>query len=164
MSLFEKVFKQSPRSSKIIKNEKTGDNFKMFFILASHYSEVFDPKSGSFHVGINQANDFMSLLDNSVKAEVGYHTHIKVVPSQYVTTSGFRDLSEPTRRCKYRHENSNATSLFKFYSQKSCEFECRLRSSSEECGCTPWNFPQDAKEITEICDGVQVFDVDIQIA
>ncbi len=31
--------------------------------------------------------------------------------------------------------------------QAGCEFECMLRWSSSECGCTAWNYPQDPIQV-----------------
>jgi hypothetical protein len=54
-----------------------------------------------------------------------------------------------------RVNTGNYTSFYSLrnYTQKSCEFECHLRQSQEVCGCVPWNYPQLAENITEICDG-----------
>jgi hypothetical protein len=32
-------------------------------------------------------------------------------------------------------------SIFKFYKQKACEFECRLKYASQVAGCVPWDYP-----------------------
>ena len=31
-------------------------------------------------------------------------------------------------------------------------FECSIIQSLNNCGCTPWNFPQAGKNISDICD------------
>lgn len=95
-------------------NENGVDNFKIFMILDSHNSEVFDPAAGSFHIGINQAPDFMSLLDNAVQVQVGYHTHVRVIPSVYVSSEGFRALPQSTRKCKYQSEVDDRESILRY--------------------------------------------------
>ncbi len=32
-------------------------------------------------------------------------------------------------------------SMFHIYSQKSCQFECRLRYARDRVGCVPWDYP-----------------------
>ena len=31
--------------------------------------------------------------------------------------------------------------MFKFYRQKGCQFECRLRYAAALAGCIPWDYP-----------------------
>ena len=46
-----------------------------------------------------------------------------------------------SRNCKFPEEVNNEDSLFKTYSQSSCEYECRVEQARNECHCTPWNVP-----------------------
>ena len=72
-----------------------------------------------------------------------------------------------SRNCKFSNEMSNKDSLFKTYSQSSCEYECRVEEARNECLCTPWNVPTPPK-ITNpvICDlyGNHCFDVTMKDA
>ncbi len=36
---------------------------------------------------------------------------------------------------------SDPHTIFKSYSQKSCQFECILRLATDKAGCLPWDFP-----------------------
>lgn len=53
------------------------------------------------------------------------------------------------------HNKEAWGSIFRFYSQKSCKFECRLRQAEKECGCIPWDYPQLDENIELICDGIK---------
>ena len=46
-------------------------------------------------------------------------------------------------------------SSVRYYTKKSCEYECRLQQSFDKCGCVPWNFPHDHD--IDLCDGVNAF-------
>ena len=35
----------------------------------------------------------------------------------------------------------DSESMFKFYRQKGCQFECRLRYAATIAGCIPWDYP-----------------------
>ena len=49
--------------------------------------------------------------------------------------------------------------MFRYYTQASCEFECKVIYSREKCGCSPWDYPQilheDGSDV--LCDGVNAF-------
>jgi hypothetical protein len=106
----------------------------------------------------------MHTRDDYVEASLGAHTKITATPTRHVTTEAFRKLDLSRRQCRYSnellksHTNGTNCSLFKAYSRKSCEFECRLKASLRACNCTPWNYPQyTVGEISEICDGQLAF-------
>ena len=40
------------------------------------------------------------------------------------------------------HFQSNKTTMFHFYKQTKCLFECRLRFASGKSKCIPWDYPQ----------------------
>jgi hypothetical protein len=93
--------------------------------------------------------------DKAIPAQPGAITTIKAFPSHMMASKAFLDLDQTTRGCKTLQETSKG-SIFKYYTKQTCSFECRVRHSLEICGCTPWQYPQYGETITEICDGVQV--------
>ena len=58
-----------------------------------------------------------------------------------ITYKGLEELPEEARHCKFSGEVTAQDSIFKTYSQESCEFECQIKKSREICQCTPWNIP-----------------------
>jgi hypothetical protein len=42
--------------------------------------------------------------------------------------------------------------IFKYYTQNACEYECLLKRARNTCGCTPYNFPFEADKEVKICD------------
>ena len=62
-------------------------------------------------------------------------------------------MPEETRECKFSDEVDSRDSLFKTYSQSSCEFECKVEQARKECQCTPWNVPTPSRLTNpSICD------------
>jgi hypothetical protein len=90
-----------------------GTGFKIFMVLDSQQSEVFDGVPGSFEIAVNHKSDFMSVLRQSVKVEVGYHTLIRATPIVYTTSDGFRSLPADTRQCQFLDEKDNSGSIFR---------------------------------------------------
>ena len=58
-----------------------------------------------------------------------------------IINKGLEELPEEARHCKFSVEVTAQDSIFKTYSQESCEFECQIKKSREICQCTPWNIP-----------------------
>ncbi len=79
---------------------------------------------------------------------------INTIPIQHITTDRLRDLSIENRNCRYLDEQL-PNSMFNYYSQKSCLFECKLRESQKRANCTPWNYPYFTNETHRICDDYQ---------
>ena len=74
-SLFKKIY-QPHHENTILKNGN-GEN-ALFMILDSQNSNLFNPGIGEFTIAINQATDYVSVLDNPIKAQIGHHTVIEV--------------------------------------------------------------------------------------
>ena len=55
-------------------------------------------------------------------------------------------MSLDQRKCRLRNENPNPESMFKYYTQKSCQFECALATALKNSGCIPFNMPHLYKE------------------
>ena len=113
MDAFHTVFEPAEINNSILLNENSGKSYQLFMILDSHDHKVYDSFGASFKIPINQASDVGIVRDNAVEAEVGFFTKIKVTPTQYTSTEGFKELEKGVRKCCYPHENSNENSLFR---------------------------------------------------
>jgi hypothetical protein len=142
--------------SNIINNENSGQALKI--ILDSHITNIPGSLPGSFKIAINQESNFFNVRESYIDADVGSHTRLSVQISSTKATEKFKKLDLSVRECRFSNENPDTDSIFQYYSQKSCLFECRLRHSHKKCGCTPWNYPHYGNDsITEICDGPQSY-------
>jgi hypothetical protein len=155
LETFQDIFEPNETNMTLIQNLNSGKNFQMYLILDSHLDKVYDSVKGSFKVAINQNIDFMDVAVKYIDADIGALTKILVVPTQYTTTEAFKVLPLDTRKCRFTNENPNPDSLFRYYGQKSCVFECHVKYAHAKCGCTPWNYPHFGNESVQvICDGI----------
>ena len=57
-------------------------------------------------------------------------------------TESLRQLDIAERQCKFKDE-TEGLQFMRQYTEKGCEFECRLRKATEACGgCIPWDYPR----------------------
>ena len=99
-------------------------------------------------------HDPMSVADlnQGANVEPGYITTFLITPSQIVTSASAKDLPIEKRQCLFRNEYNNLT-LFNYYTQANCFFECHLQTAYDICQCVPWDFPQ-LNSTWEVCDRV----------
>ena len=93
-----------------------------------------------------------------MKVYPGSHVDVKVKIEQRQVSESFKTLPFHVRKCRLTEEQTAADSggggsLFQFYTQKSCQFECLLNSAKGVCGCSPWNFPLAGMDGDQICQG-----------
>ena len=102
---------------------------------------------------ISSKRGYFDALSVSNEVKPGYETIFDVQPIEVEGTENLRAMPEDERNCKFSDESTSKDSMFKTYSQSSCEFECRVNKAREECRCTPWNFPTPLSiERPIICD------------
>lgn len=122
-------------------------------LLRSDRYHASDYEFGSFVIGINNADDAFNMRAEVVKAEIGKLTEILVTPTQYLASSNIRPLDLEIRQCRFRDEVQENMTIFKYYTQSACQFECLLKRSRKICRCTPWSYPFDPSlEEVRICD------------
>ena len=86
----------------------------MSLILDSHQSSISGYEKGHFDIAINQKSDVMSVLRNTINAEVGHKTVIKANSIiQYKSTDDFAALSQEVRQCYQEDEGSETLTIFK---------------------------------------------------
>ena len=92
-SMFQTVFAEDLQPAEAVYIENTAKAYSMQIILDSHSSKVIDKSStGAFTIGINQNDDYMSLIDSGATIETGLHTLIKVTPSEVDSTTRFDEM------------------------------------------------------------------------
>ncbi len=67
------------------------------------------------------------------KVVAGRSYTVKITPVVHRATENYRGIDLAKRRCRYSDEPiPNHDSMFTFYSQKSCFFECTLKKAAEK--------------------------------
>ena len=113
--------------------------------------------TGHYKVSFNDRHGYVSNQFSGQDAFVGYQSVFMVKPTEYSATDNFKDLSIKQRKCRFSHEHPDPeNSLFKYYSQSTCSFECKLRQAYEFTKCTPWFYW--AEDWQELCDGQKTMD------
>lgn len=81
--------------------------------------------------------------DNGINILAGNMYTFKVTPTVHTATENFRMISLEKRKCRFIDElpEANTTSMFTYYTQKTCMFECILKSVVNKVGCLPWDYP-----------------------
>ncbi len=121
------------------------------FNRAQHYPMV----GPYFRLSIQNNRDFVDTLSNSIDINTGFRYQVQVTPVQHVTSEDFRDLPISVRQCRYLDENAlGNASLFRFYTRKTCEYECMIRLGVSQVGCLPWFYPAE-DDSHDLCDGFQ---------
>ena len=134
----------------------------------------FTKKKGEILISINEWLAYYNVRINKLKFNAGTEVLIKVKPLKHTTSANFRELSIEKRQCRFKDENEvnkyihtlyvcsstvtslflpfqNNQTLFKFYRQKGCQFECRLRYAANFTNCIPWDYP-----VPEDLDGIDI--------
>ena len=106
---FSSVFQRhpSPVTNYGKQNAMLGSGFKMFLILDSHQSSVFDFEPGNFEIAVNQKEDVVSMLGSSFTANTGLHTEVKLGSIiNYTATENFANQATDVRGCLFPDEFS----------------------------------------------------------
>ena len=109
---FKTIFQPSNEDTQLLMN--TNSDNSLFMILDARLTDLLYPTSnGKFLIGINQAVDASSILENHVEVIPGLHTTIEVSARKIEAASDFKSLSKDTRSCSFSHEQSEDSKLFK---------------------------------------------------
>ena len=117
------------------------------------YAENYKISVKTFHpfkIAIHDPTEIADLRQTGVEIEPGYTSTFLITPSQIVTSSSAKDLTEEQRQCRFDLENGSLK-LFKDYSQSACLLECELQEAYGRCQCIPWNYPH-LEEGMPICN------------
>lgn len=104
-------------------------------------------------LGINNAHNAFHLSGAMAKIRMGYETQIYVRPVQVCSDEDVRDLDISVRKCRFLDEVPKE-SMFNFYTQDLCLYQCVLEKSAEVCQCIPWGYPRrdSNNNATRLCD------------
>ena len=133
---------------------------KVSFVLDKHeyYLNVRSNDKKNFFLSINPANGFFDMMSNPTLIMRGYKTIITVKPISVVSDTNIKDLPVSSRKCRFEHEIPENMTFFKSYSVSSCNFDCMLKYSTEQCMCIPWDLPRpDNNSNIPICDNAGNF-------
>ena len=177
LEAFEEAFNvQEPLKSDIVNNVGSGRYFRRSYWLhpkpkmtkcvqLTYGRESACEEEDRFvTVSVNQWLDFFSVDAKHFEAYTGLETIVKVKPTVHITSNSFVNLAMGDRSCRYPLEQPDAgRSMFNYYTQKSCLFECRLTFAVSQVNCTPWDFPnpnkdRDVETCTAKDDRLKLFD------
>jgi hypothetical protein len=136
-----------------IENVKgAGDKFSLRFMIdrSRNFRRISD--KNLFKVIISAHGSYFDALSLAKEIKPGYETTFNIEPIEVIGTNALHDIKQEARKCKFDDEIED-DSMFKSYSQSSCEYECKIKYAREKCLCTPWNFPTLPFQATPIiCD------------
>ena len=119
-------------------------------------------ESGSARVAINEWLAQYSIKMKQIEVRSGIETKIKIIPKLRAASIDIKQLDPWDRECFFQDEVeackskgceefkyvlsqfnhfSQEMSIFKYYREEGCLFECRLRFAAQEAGCIPWDYP-----------------------
>ena len=155
-SSFTKAFHEAYKYDLLglsIENVKgAGDKFSLRFMIDSSRNFRGTSDKNPFKVIISSQQSYFDALSIAKEVKPGYETTFNIEPIEVVGTDALHDIKEEARNCKFYDEVED-DSIFKAYSQSSCEYECKIKYAREKCFCTPWNFPTLPSQATPIvCD------------
>lgn len=81
----------------------------------------------------------MAQSHQAVDLPVHKQLFLRVLPSVVTASPELDEYTPLNRRCYFSHERPLA--LFKIYTQRNCQFECRVNCSLSLCDCVPFFFP-----------------------
>ena len=111
-------------------------------------------------MNINNWLKFFNVRSNPIDLKAGTEYDIKLVPFQHIATDQVRKFHWERRDCFFPDEQAccivthiqfciqlkkpkfqEEDSMFKTYSLKGCQFECKLTNTFKSVGCIPWDYP-----------------------
>ena len=111
-------------------------------------------EKGFVSIGINSMLNVFSMRSKQVKIRFGLETEVKVQPIVQKSDEELRSLKIKHRNCRFPDETDGRVSIFKTYTQSTCQFECMLQFSRKSCHCTPWDYPFHPQEQVKLCDSL----------
>lgn len=102
-------------------------------------------------MAINNAFNAFDVSSGLTKIRMGYETLLLIKPEQLSSDPSVRGLDLDKRKCRFMDEVKDG-SLFEFYTQDLCIFQCMLRRSFEKCNCIPWGYPRWNGTSKDVCD------------
>jgi hypothetical protein len=144
------AFNISNDSYKIVNNHADLTTNRMTMVLDKN--RWGDTEQDDFIVDVNAKYDYFDVTTNgNVRAKVGYETTVLVTPRELVSKANMDSLRVQDRNCRYLNENPRTNSLFRQFTQKSCDFEAKYLYARERHGCSPWFLPTEDNYTGSYC-------------
>ena len=137
---FQEAYGTELLDSTVRYTEGAGDKFSLRFMIDNNKYLRRKSKTWPFKIVISGHESYFDALSVAKKALPGYETTFDIEPIEVVGTANLHKIEQKARKCRFSDEIED-DSMFKSYSQTSCEYECRINKARKKCGCTPWNFP-----------------------
>ena len=98
------------------------------FQLRNHFLNILyfsdSAQESGFFLSLNNVLDAPIIGTTASKIRIGYETNILIKAVQLVANDGVRGYEIEDRKCRFSDEPPE-NSLFNFYSQKLCRFQCK---------------------------------------
>ena len=139
---FQETYKNDLKVESSLKKAKgAGDDFSLKFMVDNSKYLRKKLTTKPFKIIISSGTGYFNAKSEAREIKPGFITTFNVQPIEVYGTKSLAELSEEARGCKFSDDVTIQDSLFKIYSQTSCEYECQVTRAREVCQCTPWNFP-----------------------
>ena len=138
---FHDTYKNDLTESPLKKAKGTGDDFSLKFMVDNSRYLRKKLTITPFKIVITSRTGYFDAKSEAREIKPGFVTTFNVQPIEVFGTESLHELPEKARGCKFSDEVTIENSMFKIYSQSSCEYECQVTQAREVCQCTPWNFP-----------------------
>ena len=151
---FETVYKTDLSKESIINGTGSGQEHALnFYLMDSDFRRLSKKtKPSSFRLGLSTQTEYFDMKYISKWIKPGFHTIWKVQAMEIFPSGNLRSVPIDKRNCKFPDE-TEGLDIFKIYSRKACQFECRLKKAAEVCQCHPWNIPNKVqKNKHTLCD------------
>ena len=117
-----------------------GDDFSLRFMIENSRYLRQKSETKPFKLVISASKGYFDAHSVAKEINPGYETTFDIQPLEVIGTDELHRIDEQARNCRFSDEVEEK-SMFKVYSQSSCEYECHINIAREKCNCTPWNHP-----------------------
>ena len=87
----------------------------------------------------------------SFEIPLGQSSTVYITPKATEIAESGMELSENQRNCRLEGSTENLN-IYNIYTMAACLFECKLEFSKKRCGCLPWEYPFNSKEVHKVTD------------
>lgn len=120
-------------------------------ILHLTLHKLFTSNSKTRNILNNNFNNFQMFFHNPAEIPM-YQSHetinlplhkelfLRMEPKVVTASQDLEEYTPMNRRCYFSHERP--LSLFKVYTQRNCQLECRVNCSVSLCDCVPFYLPR----------------------
>ena len=147
-SYFKDSFKEAFKSdfikdSIIVNGTKEGENHGLtFYLLDTSFRRLGASGIGekAFQLQLSSKDDYFNMFERSKVISYGKHVTWKVQALEVIPSDDLQGIPIQKRKCRFPDE-TDGLKIFKVYSRKACEFECRIKKAYKKCKCHPWYIP-----------------------